>query len=184
MLKTLILNGLLVGALVGTTYAHSQALPTATAAGGSLQAGLGIAYAHPDYGQKDIGGVSGWADFDFTPHLGVEAAVHYVAFDTPTDIAENTYVVGPRYHMTYGRFSPYAKVVFGIANFVVQEQQDNPLAGNGTYLVYAFGGGVDVQATRHIIVRPIDFEYQSWPGFGKSALSPWVATIGAAWRFR
>src|ERR1700723_4296838 len=96
MLKTLMTIGSLAGVLSLTSMGHAQAIPTAIARG-NLQVGAGIAYAEPDYGQKSIKGISAFADFDLTTHIGVEADIHYVALVTPTDLAENTFVIGPRY---------------------------------------------------------------------------------------
>jgi hypothetical protein len=182
MLKKLMMSGSLAFLLSASVYGRTQALPTATARG-ALQIGVGPTYAKPDYGQDAIKGVSGWADFDFSTHVGVEAAIHYVAFITPTDLAENSYVIGPRFSLNYGRISPYAKAVVGIGSLVIQEEADNHGRGNGSYLIYAGGGGIDIRATRHIVVRAIDFEYQEWPGLG-NGLTPLVATVGLAYRFR
>jgi hypothetical protein len=161
---------------------HTQALPTAVGHG-NLQAGVGWSLAGPDYGQKNIQGVTGFADFDFTAHIGVEADVHYIALETPEDLAENTYEIGPRYVYRKGRFAPYGKFVAGLGDLVIQETQDNPGKYSGTYFMYGFGGGLDILASHHIVVRAIDFEYQRWPSLG-NGLSPWVGTVGVAYRFR
>lgn len=181
MLKTLIRIGSLAGVLSLTSIGSAQALPTATGHGG-LQAGLGFTLAQPDYGQKNIEGFTAFADLDLTPHIGIDADIHYVALDTPTDIAENTYVLGPRYTFRKGRFIPYVKVVAGVGALVIQETQDNPGRYSGTYFMYGFGGGLDIVATHHFIVRAIDFEAQRWPGLG-NGLTPTVYTAGVAYRF-
>jgi opacity protein-like surface antigen len=178
-LKTL---GLLAGVLSICSLGNAQAKPTAVAKG-SLQVGGGVSYASPDYGQESIKGVSGFIDFDFTPHLGLEGAVHYIALVTPQDLAENTFLIGPRYVWHKGRFSPYGKLLGGRGDLAIQETQDNPGKYSGNYFAYAFGGGLDIDVTRHIIVRAIDFEYQQWPNLG-NGLTPTVITIGAAYRFR
>lgn len=161
---------------------RAQALPTAKG-GGRLQVGLGFAYARSDYAQKPIEGVSGFADFDFTDHLGVETDIHYVALVTPADLAENTFVIGPRYVYRKGRFTPFAKLMLGRGDLVIQEKPDNPGKYSGNYFMYGIGGGLDVESTHHLVVRAIDFEYQRWPTLG-NGLMPLVITIGAAYRFR
>jgi hypothetical protein len=181
MFKTLVKIGSLACLLSFTAVGHTQALPTATG-GGGLQVGGGWSYAKPDYGQKNIQGITGFADFDFTPHIGVEADVHYVALITPTDLAEDTYEIGPRYVYRKGRFAPYVKFQVGIGSLVVQEVQDNPATNTGTFFMYSFGGGLDILATHHIVIRAIDFEAQKWPGLG-NGLSPYVGTVGVAYRF-
>jgi hypothetical protein len=182
MRKYLLLTGSLACVLAIPSIGRAQALPTATAHG-FLQGGGGFAYAKPDYGQKAIQGITAFADFDFSPHLGVEAAFHYVSLFTPEDLGENSFVVGPRYVYRKGRFAPYAKLVAGVGDLVIQESADNPGRYSGTYFMYAFGGGLDIQATHHLVVRAIDAEYQEWPGLG-NGLTPFVATVGVAYRFR
>jgi hypothetical protein len=75
MLKTLMIIGSLAGVLSITSQGRGQALPTATAKG-SLQVGAGYTYAKPDYGQQSIKGASGFVDFDFGLHVGLEADIH------------------------------------------------------------------------------------------------------------
>jgi opacity protein-like surface antigen len=182
MLKTLMTIGSLAGLLCFASLANAQgALPTATAKG-ALQVGGGFTLAEPDYGEKNIKGISGFADFDFRPHIGVEATVHYVALVTPTDLAEDSYLVGPRFIYPRGRLSIYGKALLGVGDLVIQETADNVGRSPGTNFAYAIGGGVDVRATRHIVVRAIDFEYQHWSYL--TGLTPTVITIGAAYRFR
>lgn len=182
MFKNFIPCASLVCVLSVPTLCRAQALPTATARG-ALQVGGGVTLATPDYGQKNIQGISAFADFDFLKHVGVEADLHYIALVTPTDLAENTYLVGPRFYMTHGRFTPYAKVLGGIGSLVIQETQDNPGTYSGNYFAYAFGGGLDVRVGRHLVVRAFDAEIQKWPSLGHG-LSPYVFTVGAAYRFR
>jgi len=182
MLKTLMMFGSLACALSITSSGRAQALPTATARG-YLQAGGGYAYGKPDYGDKAIQGISGFADFDFSQHFGVEAAFHYVSIITPTDLGENTFLIGPRYVYRKGRFAPYAKLMLGRGDLVIQETEDNPGKYSGNYFIYAIGGGLDIGITNHLVVRAFDLEYQEWPGLG-SGLTPSVATAGIAYRFR
>src|SRR5580700_804315 len=95
MLKNFLTVAPLVGLLLFASIGHSQAMPTAVSHG-ALQAGVGWSYAEPDYGQKAIQGVTVFGDFDFTPHLGAEAEFHYISLETPTDLGENSVLVGPR----------------------------------------------------------------------------------------
>lgn len=182
MRKIYIIIGALASALSLTSIGRAQALPTATARG-SLEAGMGYSIASPDYGQKTIAGVSGWAAFDFGLHAGVEADVHYIALVTPLDLAENTYLIGPRIILPYHRVKVYGKVLAGYGDLVIQEYQDNIGRAAGFYFTYAGGGGIDIRATEHITVRAIDIEAQKWPNYG-NGLSPIVYTFGAAYHFR
>jgi hypothetical protein len=162
---------------------HAQAGPTASRSA-SLQIGGAVTYARPDYAQKGIGGLSIYGDYDFTRHLGVEGDMHFVDIMTPSDISENTYLLGPRYRFHYNRFTPYAKALFGLGRFGYQAGTYGPKTSTYTYGVMSFGGGVDLRATKHLNVRAFDFEYQTWPGYRNSGLSPIVMSVGVAYSFR
>jgi len=161
---------------------RAQSLPTAEAKA-SLWIGGGLTYANPDYGQKLIEGVSGFADFDFGPHLGIEADIHYIALVTPLDLAENSYLIGPRLLVRHGRFTLYGKALAGYGNLVIQELQDNAGHASGFFYAYAIGAGLDIRITSRISIRAFDVESQRWPSYG-NGLSPAVVTIGAAYHIR
>ena len=168
--------------LLGTAASNAFSQATATARRlGTFQVGGGVSIASPDYGPGHIEGYSVFADFDFLDHIGVEAVTHQVSLVTPTDIGENTYLIGPRYFRTYGRFSPYAKLLVGLATFNLQF--DYAPHTSSSYIAYALGGGLDIRATEHINVRAIDFEAQRWPGFAVNGLTPYVTTVGVAYNF-
>ena len=163
------------------TLLLAQAAPTATRRG-DLQIGAGYADAAPDYGNR-FTGYSIYADYDFLSHVGVEAGFHFVKnggsnpdFD---DIYEKSYEVGARYFRTYGRISPYAKIMIGRGVFNYPAYDHANLA----YNLYAPGFGVDVRIRPYLNVRG-DFEYQQWPNFPPNGLSPAVVTVGAAYHFR
>jgi opacity protein-like surface antigen len=180
MLKTLMTIGSLAGVLSLASVGHAQALPTATGRG-SLKVGAGWSYAEPDYGQKSIQGGTIYADLGLSPHIGAEAEYHYIALITPTDLGENSFFIGPRFVLPRGRYSLYAKALIGIGDIAIQEVQDNPQGGAGTYLAYGIGGGLDYRVADHWVARA-DFEYQHWSYL--TGLTPAVFTVGAAYRFR
>jgi hypothetical protein len=82
---------------------------------------------------------------------------------TPADVGEDSYLLGPRYVFRHGRFDPYAKALFGLGRFKYNFK-DAPHTAY-TYKIYSFGGGLDIDLTRYINVRALDFEYQQWPGY-------------------
>ncbi len=176
MLRRSLILIALAAAATGT--AHGQASATASAAG-AFQIGGGISIANPDYGQKNIKGVTIYTTFDFKTHWGIEGDVHLINLITPQDIGEKSYLIGPRYLRQYGRLTPYAKILIGRGVFDYQAQ-NVAVAKN----IYAAGAGLDIHAWRNFNVRAIDFEYQQWPGFAANALTPLVATAGIAYQFR
>jgi len=162
--------------------AHSQAIPTASRWGSSLQIGIGASIVNPDYGEKKDKGPTIYGTFDFTRHIGIEGDVHLASVIAPADVGENTYLLGPRYVFHHGRFHPYAKGLLGLG--VINFQPDNRPHTSATYVAYALGGGLDIKVARKINVRAIDVEAQSWPGYNPHGLSPFVMTFGVAYSFR
>jgi outer membrane protein with beta-barrel domain len=179
--KTLSIMGALACIISIPSSALAQAMPTATARG-SLQFGAGYTYAKPDFGSKAWQGISGFADFDFSSHVGVEADIHYIALITPYDLAEDTYLFGPRFILPFRRFKFYAKGLVGDGNFVIQVKQDNPNVLAGNFFTYSVGGGIDILAGHRVVVRAVDIEYQHWSYL--NGLTPTVITVGAAYQFR
>ena len=163
------------------TWSHAQAVPTASRSG-AIQIGGSATIISPDYAQQKIKGLSIYGDYDFFRHIGIEGDIHF-SIITPSDISENSYLLGPRYSWHYKRIDPYAKGLFGIGRFGYQAGS-YPYPSTATYAEYAFGGGVDVRAARHINVRAFDVEFQKWPGYGPHGLSPIAYNFGVAYVLR
>jgi hypothetical protein len=166
---------LVAGMLVAAPSLHAQADYTANKTS-RVQAGVGYMYLKPDYVNTNIQGISFWGDYDFLKHVGVEASVHLGSIITPSDIAENSYMVGPRFIIRHHKFTGYGKFIFGRATIT---NQDYNLSSS--YNAYAFGGGLEYKATRKINIRAIDLEYQQWPNFEPNTLSPIAITVGASY---
>lgn len=147
-----------------------------------VQIGAAWSVVSPDYGQQKTQGVSIYGTLDLTPHWGIEGDIHRASIIAPTHIGEDSYLLGPRYVFRHNRLRPYAKALLGFGRF--HYQFSNAPEATYTYKTYVFGGGVDLRAMEHINIRAIDFEYQNWPGYQPSGLSPMVFTFGAAYAFR
>lgn len=161
---------------------HAQAGPTAERLA-VVQVGAGVTMVQPDYEPKNIFGYSIYGDFDFTRHIGIEGDIHIATVITPTDIAESTYLLGPRYVFHRGRLHPYGKALLGLGTFTFQPVYVNSTSSSSTHKVFAFGGGLDVTIKRRLNIRAFDFEYQRWPGFTANGLTPIAMTVGAAYNF-
>lgn len=172
----------LILALSADIVLNAQASPTATRAA-FIQVGAGLSAFQPDYNPGTIKGYSIYGTFDFTSHLGIEGDIHIVNVITPGDIAENSYLVGPRFVMARGRFHPYAKALAGIGVFTFQPVYVTESSSSSSHKMYSLGGGLDFRVKRHWNVRAIDFEYQRWPGFGANGITPLGITVGAAYVF-
>ena len=153
---------------------HAQNVSTARRRA-DFQAGGGIVYGHADYdGNVRGGGI--YASLDVTSHLGGEIDFHQA--DAPNSaVYERTYEIGPRYYRTYGRFKPYAKILYGRGVFNFPQN-----VANLAYNEFAIGGGVDVQVKRWLNFRA-DYEAQRWLGFPPNGLTPQLLTIGVAYHF-
>ncbi len=193
MRKTLIASASLACLLGLPSLGRAQALPAGGGLG-RLQIGAAFSYAIPDfwtlpynsdpkYAFQSIGGVTGFGDYYITSHFGLEGDFHCLALITSLDRAELTYLVGPRITLPYGRFIVYGKAMGGIRDLFIQEQQDNIGVPRGSNIGYSIGGGLDVQYNEKIVIRAIDYESQSWPGYGPNGISPSVFTFGVAYRF-
>jgi hypothetical protein len=167
-------------------WSHAQATPAASRRGiAQFGGGFSVASANcPSvaiYGLTDgctsstlVKGLTIYGTFDFTRHFGVEGDIHKLSLSKP---GEDSYLFGPRYVFHYRRFHPYAKFQGGLSRF--QTTYDTAY----TYKIYAFGGGLDYQAPKHINIRAFDLEYQKWPQFPFDGISPIVGTAGVAYAF-
>ena len=170
----------------GLTSANSQAIP-AIERPIQLQAGVGFSFASPDYGGPStlvpyIKGITFFGDAIYHRRFGVEAEVHYDSILTPDDIGENSYMIGPRISLIReDRMNLYVKALGGLAAFEYQ-QGTYPNSHTYTYGAFAVGGGIEFNASRHITIRAIDIEQQWWPGFAPHGLTPFVTTLGVAYR--
>ena len=160
---------------------NAQASPTATRRA-EIQVGVAGSLYTLDYSEGHEEGFTVYGDLDVTKHLGLEALYRNASIITPHDIGENHLLAGPRFHLQRGRFSPYAKFLVGEGTINFQ-QGYNVTAYSEHYFIYAPGGGVALHVARHVNVRLIDFEYQLWPGFAPHGLTPYGASVGAAYTF-
>lgn len=105
-----------------------------------------------------IAGVGAFADWNLNPRWGVEGEARFLRFNGFYGEAQNTYLAGPKFMvLKQGKFRPFAKFLIGMG--------DNHFPfkiGNGSYLAYAPGAGLNYRLTRRIALRG-DYEYQLWP---------------------
>jgi opacity protein-like surface antigen len=172
---------------VGFTVArlHGQAAPTASRVG-DLQIGAMFNLADTDYRPQKFKGYGFYSTYDFRYHIGIEGEFHQINDPDATDgVYERTYEIGPRYVLHYGRFAPYAKIMYGRGVFnyppVFGDPKIGPIA-NLAYNIFAIGGGVDYHVLPGLNARA-EFEYQRWLSFPPNGLTPKIFSVGAAYRF-
>jgi hypothetical protein len=162
----------------GFSFSHAQVAPSAVRGGFSVDAGGIGSLFRPDYGSNNLFGVGAYVDLRFTRWVQAEAEGRWLRFNEFEDVWQDNYLIGPRLPLhTYGRFTPYGKVLFGMGSMNFQYNY-----AYGRFTDIAYGGGVDMQLTRRITLRPIDFEYQQWPHWVDGALYPWGFSAGVSYR--
>jgi Outer membrane protein beta-barrel domain len=153
--------------------ARAQVFPQATAGGFRLSAGGAASGSYLQYGERKLGGVSAFVDAETHHRLGIEGEGRWLEFHLVDDVHVETYSIGLRYHMNFGRFQPYVKglIGFGDLNF--------PFGyAHGRYLVVTGGGGLDYRLTNRIHLRIPDVEYQDWPQFTYGSMSSASVSAG------
>jgi opacity protein-like surface antigen len=169
------------------TRLHAQASPTASA-DGVLQIGAMFNIANTDYRPQKFKGYGFYATYDFKYHIGIEGEFHQINDpDSAEGIYERTYEIGPRYVLRYGRYSPYAKLMYGrgvfnYPNLVDSVSNELTPTANLAYNIGAIGAGLDYRVLTGMNVRA-EYEYQQWFGFPPNGLSPQIISIGVAYRF-
>ncbi len=160
---------------------RAQAVYTATKTT-YIQAGAGVFYLNPDYtntryGDNTVEGVSGWADANLINFLGVEAEAHVSVVD-PSDLKENSYLIGPRVAIKKGRGNLYGKAMVGRGAFIFDANVPAGAKKTKDYTMYAFGGGLDYRISQNFNYRVVDAEFQTWTDFKPHNLSPYVISTG------
>lgn len=160
-------------------FSHAQVAPAASKSHTfSLTAGGIGSYFQPDYGPNRLLGVGAYADVKFTRWFQVEGEARFLRFNQFDDIYEDNYLIGPRvpvFH--FWRATPYAKALIGEGKFNFPGNQ-----AKGQFTALAYGGGLDIKVSKRLSFRAVDFEYQQWPKFLDSSLSPYGVSAGVGYR--
>jgi hypothetical protein len=162
----------------GTSLGRAQVAPSATARQFGLSAGGLGTFFQPDYGPNNLYGVGAYVDLKFTRWIQLEGEGRWLRLNQYANVYEDNYLGGPRIPIRrFWRATPYGKVLVGagVLNF-----QYN--IAHGRFTDIAYGGGVDIDVTRHLTVRAIDFEYQQWPNWVDGTLSPYGFSAGMSYR--
>jgi hypothetical protein len=153
--------------------ASGQVVPEGDAGGYNLTVGATASGDYLKYGARKMLGVAAIADLDTKRRIGFEGEAQWLMFHQTANVHTTTYLIGPRYHLTFGRLQPYTKGLVGFGQFNYSYN-----LGHDTDLVIAPGGGIDFRITRRIRVRLADFEYQYWPLFHYGGLSSFGVSSG------
>jgi hypothetical protein len=175
----------------GALSARAQVVPSATARHVSIAAGGMASLFQPDFNgdwgpQYPIAqasnypliGMGAYVDVKFSRWVQIEAEGRWLRFNQYANIYQDNYLLGPRVPIhRFGKVTVYGKALIGFSrmNF-------DSLGEHGRFTDTAFGGGADIKLTKRISLRAIDVEYQYWPQWGNSTLSPYGASAGIGYR--
>jgi len=151
--------GLVLALLLGPGFMFAQAHPAVLGGGKSLWAGGEYSNYQADFGPPDrLTGLGAFVDFNWNSRFAAEAELRFLHFNGYQGEHQSNYFVGPKYTIIrYGKFRPYAKVLFGIGDIKFPYK-----IGSGSYFAFAPGGGLDYRLTHRIALRA-EYEYQFWP---------------------
>jgi opacity protein-like surface antigen len=123
-------------------------------------------------------GAGVFVDVKFKRWVQLEAEGRWLRFNQYGGIRQDNYLIGPRVPVLhFWRSSVYAKALGGYA-----KMNFDSLGDKGSFTDLAFGGGMDVKLTKRLSLRAADFEYQYYPKWGNSSLSPYGASVGIGYK--
>jgi opacity protein-like surface antigen len=178
----------------GAVSARAQAVASATARQFSITAGGMASIFQSDFAGDwqppsfqypvahtspyPLFGAGAYVDVKFSHWVQIEAEGRWLRFNQYGGISQDNYLIGPRipvFHFL--RSSVYAKALGGYA-----KMNFDSLGDKGTFTDLAFGGGMDVKLTKRLSLRAVDFEYQYYPKWSNSTLSPYGASVGIGYK--
>jgi hypothetical protein len=171
--NAIFLAAILAVCLAASHPASGQVVPAGDAGGSSLTVGATATGYALQYGDRKMLGMAAIVDLDTKRRTGFEGEAQWLIFHQTANVHTTTWLIGPRYHLTFGRWQPYAKGLVGFGQFNYPYN-----LGQDTDLVIAPGGGIDYRITHRVRVRLADFEYQFWPQFHYGALSSYGISSG------
>ena len=163
---------LALGLALGRT-ASAQVVPAGDEGGLRVFAGGTASGFAVQYGERKMLGVSAVVDVDTVHPVGLEAEARWLTFHQTADVHATTWLAGPRYHRTMGKFQLYGKGLVGVGEFNFPYNY-----AHGSYLVIAPGGGVDFTVSRKVRLRLADAEYQIWPQFTFGSMASYGISTG------
>lgn len=156
----------------------AQAAPAAFRESVTLDLGGTASVFDPDYVPTKLVGVGGYLDLNLFHGVGVEAEGRWQRWHAYEDITQDNYLLGPRIKVKhFWKAQPYIKVLGGLSHMNFEYGY-----ATGRFTTVAAGGGIDIHLSHRWTVRAADFEYQEWPTFLKSSLSPYGVSSGISYR--
>jgi hypothetical protein len=143
--------------ILSAVVASAQEITTPKVEVGLNYSWLHVNSANYDFQRTGNGG-SGYVEYNLNRTVGLVGDFGGYA-NTRTGINDKalTYMFGPRFNMRhFERFTPYAQFLFGGA---YAWSGPTGFQQNQNAFATAAGGGVDINCTQHISIKPIQVEY-------------------------
>jgi hypothetical protein len=172
----------------GSVIARAQVEPTAYRGQMTLNVGGMASAFQPDYagtgvpeaGPYALFGFGVYADLKFTRWVQLEGEMRWQRLNSYIGITQDNYLLGPRvpiHEFKWKKATPYGKALFGMGKMNFEYNY-----AYGHFADIALGGGVDLELTKRVSVRPFDFEYQLWPNWINGTLKPYGGSVGVAYK--
>jgi hypothetical protein len=196
----------------GIASAHSQAVPSATARHFSITAGGMASLFQPSFqgdwqaqtnpatpcfptsvcspvssrSPYGLFGAGAYVDIRFTRWIQIEAEGRWLRYNQYQNIHQDNYLIGPRIPIhRFWKATFYGKALVGYGSMDLGQYPglcSGQCEASGQFTNVAFGGGADIRLTRRISFRAFDGEYQYWPQWGSTSLSPYGVSMGVGYR--
>jgi hypothetical protein len=146
---------------------------------------LAVCYPVAQAPSLPIFGLGAYADVELNRWAQLEAEARWQRFNPFAHHFsvnyfqhEDNYLVGPRVQVCrFRRSTVSAKALAGISKMNLDD-----IGHHGLFATLAFGGGIDIKLTKRIVIRAIDAEYQYWPAWEHSTLSPYGFNWGVGYK--
>ncbi|HLH35541.1 MAG TPA: outer membrane beta-barrel protein [Alloacidobacterium sp.] len=153
-----------------------------------LYVGAEYSRLNPDYWAYPttyMNGVSVYGGYNLyvRPHAGFGLEGTWRTLLDRNSRKEDSFLASGRYFYRVDRFAPFVKGGGGFGYFKASNGKNPNVGQDGFHLIGAIGAGMDVRMTRHLYLRPLEWEQQVW-SFSPHLLGPHSYNFGAAWRFR
>ena len=183
----------------GAVAAGAQVVPSATGRQVSLSVGGMASIFQPDFAgewqyelpcgscypaaqasNQPLFGAGAYVDLRLRRWVQIEAEGRWQRWNQYEGIHQDNYLIGPRLPLyRFGRATVYGKTLFGFSRMDFGYFSGY---GHGNFTDFAFGGGMDVKLTKRLSLRAADFEYQYYPKWSNSSLSPYGASVGIGYK--
>ena len=180
---------LLILCLLLSVPLTAQTSPAGEGSGISVWVGASLSTFNPDYGcgsnsafacwSNQLIGISPYAETSafLLGRIGMEGQARFLQWHGGNGMTINSYMAGPRVRIwNHNKLLLSGKFLIGTAHLNLDRY-------SGHYLAYAPGGSVDYRVAKHWSTR-LDYEYQIWPGFADSGLTPNGLSFGVSYAVR